>query len=651
VKVWHWALIGISAGILAGVLLFVVSRESRVESADMKLWRNSAFQQSNNLAIKQSSQGIEMASSASTDLLDSAFANKTSYAVPSGARILLVPHHLVAARQIASLLSSVPKPSRVILITPDHLGVGKGIVTIGNSPIEINGTVIPADAESARRIAASVSGAVEDTSSVTHELAMQALLPFAAKAWPGAEVVPVLVRGGVTSHESRPSRAEPRGVTSGSEETVQRSNNQTIQQSREATASAIAAILREDPDALLLASVDFSHYLPAEVADFHDELAKDVISSLADLEVDRVELDNPSVLAIALKTARELGLGNAFVHTHTNSLRILQSKLSSESTSHLLASFSPGWFRAQDTPSILFLGDVMLDRTVRTRMSKAKTEGYPFDLIKGEERRFFEGQDFVVANLEGPVTPTRRPPVKEIDFAFDPSVVPLLKNIGIDAVCQANNHDLDQGRAGAEESKALLEKGGIAAFGDQVKDDAASAMAILESRGKKIALLGFNDSDRPVNREIASQTIKEAKSKADFVVVTVHWGNEYQAEPNARQSSLAHWFVDEGVDAVIGGHPHWMQSVEVYKNRVIAYSLGNFVFDQDWSAETREGLAAGLVLAPDSTQLYLYPVHIEKSQPSLLTGDARRSRLDRLASVSDPGLSESIKAGMIRVSR
>jgi poly-gamma-glutamate synthesis protein (capsule biosynthesis protein) len=297
--------------------------------------------------------------------------------------------------------------------------------------------------------------------------------------------------------------------------------------------------------------------------------------------------------------------------------------------------------------SMMFLGDVMLDRLVRSRMSATTTKNFPFNRVI--EAGLFKGRDLIVANLEGPVTKTRRPPEKSIDFAFDPSVVPLLKNIGIDAVSQANNHALDQGRAGADDSRSFLLKQGIAVFGDQVRDDAASAMTIIERQGQKIALVGFNDSDRPVNREAAAATITEAKSQADRVIVMMHWGAEYQAKPNTRQTDLAHWLIDQGVDAVIGGHPHWMESVEVYNHHVIAYSLGNFVFDQDWSTETQYGLAVGLAFDVAGSSLSLYPIRITKSQPIPLSGSDRFARLSRLADISDPGLSDAIKAGMIQV--
>ena len=128
-------------------------------------------------------------------------------------------------------------------------------------------------------------------------------------------------------------------------------------------------------------------------------------------------------------------------------------------------------------------------------------------------------------------------------------------------------------------------------------DDEASSLAVIESRGQKVALLGFNTTDNPFDRDAASAAIESAKRQAGHTVVFMHWGQEYKAKPDTAQVELAHWFIDQGVDAVIGSHPHWVQSVEEYRGHPIAYSLGNFIFDQDWSEETNLGLVVGLELS------------------------------------------------------
>lgn len=303
--------------------------------------------------------------------------------------------------------------------------------------------------------------------------------------------------------------------------------------------------------------------------------------------------------------------------------------------------------KVAEEQSILFVGDIMLDRDVRLRMNAAKDPFYPFLLLKNERGEFFRGQDAVVVNLEGPVTASKRPPEKEIDFAFDPSVVKVLKDIGVTAVSQANNHALDQGRAGADESLALLRAGGLIAFGDQVRDAATSSLGFITVKGKKIALLGWNITDNPLDQTEADAAVALARSQAHKVIVFMHWGAEYSAKPNGTQTKLARHLIDIGVDTVIGAHPHWMQTVEVYHDKLILYSLGNFVFDQDWSTETGYGLAAKVVFGETASRVELYPVQIVRNQPKFLEGDARAKRLDALAEISDPALASSIRSGTL----
>lgn len=299
---------------------------------------------------------------------------------------------------------------------------------------------------------------------------------------------------------------------------------------------------------------------------------------------------------------------------------------------------------------ILFVGDIMLDRFVAERSRRAGTQKYPFLRIAGSETNFFDQYDLTVANLEGPVTAKRAAPNKgDVDFMFDPAIAPLLKEVGIDAVSQANNHTLDQGRSGADESRKLLAEAGLAVFGDQVIDSADSALTITDIKGTKVALLGFNITDNPLDKTEAEAALKSAYEQARYVIVYMHWGAEYQSTPNMTQIELAHWFIDQGVDAVIGAHPHWMQSVEVYNNRPIIYSLGNFIFDQDWSTETNYGLIAGLNISSDITEVQLFPIQLKASQPYILEGDDRQTRLDRLANISHESLKEQIKTGVITI--
>lgn len=297
--------------------------------------------------------------------------------------------------------------------------------------------------------------------------------------------------------------------------------------------------------------------------------------------------------------------------------------------------------------TLLFVGDIMLDRLVATRSQKAKDPSYPFRRLP---ERWFESVDYAVANLEGPLTSTRRPPEKSIDFQFDPALATVLKKQGIDAFSQANNHALDQGAVGYEESISRLREAGFLVFGHQVQDGDI-ALATTTIRGKRFAFVGFNTTDNPLDRDSASSTLLLAKAQADEVMAFMHWGPEYQDHPHENDTQTAEWLIDHGVDIVIGTHPHWVQGIDQYKGRPIIYSLGNFIFDQDFSKETREGLAVKLTFNDKVVNIEPIPLQIDESQPRVLEGEEKEARLKRLRDISSTDLGEQIQQGKIHFER
>lgn len=299
----------------------------------------------------------------------------------------------------------------------------------------------------------------------------------------------------------------------------------------------------------------------------------------------------------------------------------------------------------QALASVLFVGDVMLDRTVADRSRRAGNLLYPFVHVMDDER--FTGADVRVANLEGPMTAVRRPPDKEIDFAFDPAFLPVLKSVGFAAVSQANNHSWDQGEAGALESRARLQAAGFLVFGNEVHDDAEWALATTTVNGIRLAMVGFNTVSNPMDEVAATQTIERARQSADTVIAFMHWGEEYRDHPTVAVVERAHWLIDHGVDIVIGAHPHWVQGLSIYKGKPIVYSLGNFVFDQDWSNETRQGLAVRISFLPTILQFDLLPLMIDQSRPRFVDGTERTERLQALSKISDAALRDDILRGIV----
>lgn len=301
---------------------------------------------------------------------------------------------------------------------------------------------------------------------------------------------------------------------------------------------------------------------------------------------------------------------------------------------------------ASKESSVLFVGDVMLDRKVSLLSKKAKDLGYPFrQLPEG----WFNQADFTVANLEGVLTSKRLPPEKSIDFQFDPAALPFLQETGIDAFSQANNHTLDQGRVGADDARARLRAGGFLVFGDQVHDDDV-ALATTTIRGETFAFLGFNTTDNPLDKIAAAAVLEKAHQEAQHVLVFMHWGTEYVDHAPTAVVDESHWLIDHGADVVIGGHPHWVQGIYTYKGKPIVYSLGNFVFDQDFSQKTQEGLAIKLLFEKNGVNIQPIPIKIVKSQPSVVEGEEKTKRLLELSEISQTDLREQIKKGDVTIS-
>ena len=131
----------------------------------------------------------------------------------------------------------------------------------------------------------------------------------------------------------------------------------------------------------------------------------------------------------------------------------------------------------------------------------------------------------------------------------------------------------------------------------------------------------------------------------------IHWGNEYKESSNWQQKELAHLMIDSGVDLIIGSHSHVVQEIEQYNDKLIFYSLGNFVFDQYFSPETQEGLAVGLELSSEKGNVYLFPTGSHRSQPYLIDNTEKTKFLKDLSSKSSPELKEQITKGIIEIGR
>jgi poly-gamma-glutamate synthesis protein (capsule biosynthesis protein) len=286
---------------------------------------------------------------------------------------------------------------------------------------------------------------------------------------------------------------------------------------------------------------------------------------------------------------------------------------------------------------IMFVGDIMLDRSVAAH-AYAVGDGA---LFKGVEK-LFVGSDVLIGNLEGTITTNQS--ISQADhsilrFTFDPHFANLLSQVGFTAVSLANNHALDFGRQGYDSTVNFLDKAGITAFGSPLND--SHILSILTLKGEEICLLGYHSLFDPTYRVLV-EAIQGIRLSCDHIIVMAHWGEEYHHEPVAQQRESAHAFIDAGADVVIGGHPHVVEPLEIYNNHAIFYSLGNFIFDQGFSAEVKRGVAVGIEFTKDTTAYSLTPVTTFQ-EASLATSTVREAVLkDIVTTELPPEIAESI---------
>ena len=275
---------------------------------------------------------------------------------------------------------------------------------------------------------------------------------------------------------------------------------------------------------------------------------------------------------------------------------------------------------------LMFFGDFMLDRSNRTLIAKRGN-----DWMTEKIGELFLNQDLNILNLEGTITEKNSVSVgtKETEkghfiFTFNPKETEnfLIEN-KIKMVSLGNNHITNFGSEGVLETRKNLQDFEVKYFGDpQDKDN----FLVQEINGIKISFVNFNAFSK-INSDITIENIQKAQEQSEFVVVYTHWGAEYALMENENQKKLAHSFIDNGADLIIGTHPHVVQPVEIYKNKAIFYSLGNFIFDQYFSEDVKERLAVGVTISENKTEFFLEPLYLEKNGQLVLADEVKKKNI------------------------
>lgn len=297
-------------------------------------------------------------------------------------------------------------------------------------------------------------------------------------------------------------------------------------------------------------------------------------------------------------------------------------------------------------------GDIMLARGVERAMQE---HGTLYPVLQVKER--LASADLAFANLESPIgVKGKALPGKQIWFRAPPSAVELLKTAGLDAVAVANNHILDYDTENFLETLDYLDEAGIRYVGGGTNLAQARQPLVLEAKGIRIAFLAYSefadlffDWDYPrsfaatetvpgvagIDDHWLAEDIRAARAQADLVAIAFHWGEEFQNHPTHEQRRLARLSIDLGADLVLGYHPHAIQGFEIYRDRFIAYSTGNFIMDRQDTDLARESMLLDFELSSSGVRsVTVHPVWIEAEQPQILSGERREQLLDKMREIS-----------------
>lgn len=292
--------------------------------------------------------------------------------------------------------------------------------------------------------------------------------------------------------------------------------------------------------------------------------------------------------------------------------------------------------------SLIFTGDIMLSRVVGQKMREHQDYNYPFLKVSG----YLKSADFCFGNLETAITEGREIKTGEMVFRADPAVASALKEANFKVLSLANNHTPNFGEPGLLDTFKYLNEAGIKYVGAGQNEKEAQSPAYYEEQGIKFAFFAYTYGGLPLAYYAqASQAgtakmetdkmivaIKTAKENADLVIVSMHAGDEYSAKPNQAQIDFAHTAIKAGADLVISHHPHVVQRAEIFQGKYIFYSLGNFIFDQMWSEETREGVILKITFTKDGVnKIEPQAVLIEDyAQPRILSDEEAQAIIKRL---------------------
>ena len=294
--------------------------------------------------------------------------------------------------------------------------------------------------------------------------------------------------------------------------------------------------------------------------------------------------------------------------------------------------------------TISSMGDCTLGTDVNFNQSTSLNAYYNMngpDYFFQNVRSILEKDDLSIVNMEGTLTDSTTREDKTYAFKAPAEYAGILSGSSVEAANLANNHSSDYGGQSNTDTIKALEDAGVATFGfDQTK--------ILDIKGVKVGLTGIYELAEHMGKaEQVKENISALKEAgAQLIIVNFHWGMEKEYYPDDTQKQLAHLAVDSGADLVIGHHPHVLQGVEKYKDKYIAYSLGNFCFGGNSNPSDKDTMIVQQTFTfqkgelKESSDLNLIPCSLSSTSshndycPTPLEGDEKQRVLDKITQYS-----------------
>ena len=463
----------------------------------------------------------------------------------------------------------------MVVLGPDHVDAGRGNISVSRADFVMPFGTLRLNLAMIEQLESS-GFIVQDEAPFDREHSIDSQLLLISKLFPDAQIVPLIFRSSITNKEAR------------------------------AFGKILAGVV--DEDTFIVSSVDFSHYLSERQARPIDYLSANVLGAIDSQSTDLIKADSEQSL-VALMSFLETKGANHHVDLQVFNTRDFNSN--NDYTTGYVTGFwgikygVSSQLNNNEPTTLLFVGDIMLSRLIGDIMVKKNDWRYPFL----EMADFLKSADITFGNVEGPIS-SRGTKVGSIySFRSDPRAIEGLLYAGFDVLSIANNHIWDYGADAVRDTLTLLKDAGIGIIGGGIDYQEAHKPLIKEVKGMKVAFLGYTDlissslglkTAKPaiafLDIDRAISDVKEARKVTDLVVISLHWGNEYETTQNPNQEKIAKSLIDAGANLIIGHHPHVIQPVEEYGGGYIAYSLGNFVFDQSFSPDTKTGLLLKVTL-------------------------------------------------------